>query len=56
MQPVAYVRFTDTEWRPVYEDDRGQFVIDEDECKVRGVWYIRPEECVLPIMVDARHE
>ena len=52
MQPVAYTLFTDGVWRPVCEDDRGQFVIDEDECKVRGVWYIPPEEYIFPIVVD----
>lgn len=39
--------------RPVYEDERGQFVIDEDGCRIRGVWYIPPEECALPIIVHA---
>ena len=54
MQPVAYVRFTDTEWRPIYEDDRGQFVIDEGECKVRGVGHIPRDECDRPALVPTR--
>jgi len=34
MQPVAYTMFTDDLMRPVYEDERGHFVIDEDGCRV----------------------
>ena len=50
---IAYVHCTDGTVRPVIEDFTGQYVIDEDGCKVRGVWFIPPEECVLPIIVDA---
>jgi len=57
VDPLAYVQFTDTEWRPVYEDESGQFVIDDDDgSKVRGLWYIPPEECVFPIIVRAAPE
>ena len=49
---IAYILCTDGTVRPVFEDERGQYVIDEDQCKVRGVWYIPPEECVLPIIVE----
>ena len=37
---------------PVYEDGRGQFVIDQDGNEVRGVWYIPREECDVPIIVE----
>jgi hypothetical protein len=53
VEVVAYTLFTDGVMRPVYEDERGQYVIDDDECKVRGVWYIPHEECILPIIVKA---
>ena len=57
MNAVAYVQFTDTQWRPVYEDESGQFVIDDDGgCTIHGVWYIPPEECVFPIIVRATPE
>jgi len=35
MDPVV-VRFTDTEWRPVYEGERCQYVIDQDGCRIGG--------------------
>ncbi len=36
-QILGLVRFTDGVDRPVYQDDRGQYVVDEDE-RVDGVW------------------
>jgi hypothetical protein len=30
MDPIAYTEFAGGAMRPVYEDDRGQFVIDDD--------------------------
>ena len=55
-QPVAYTTFTDGVLRPVCEDERGQFVIDEDGCRIRGVWCIPLEECLIPIIVSPRPE
>jgi hypothetical protein len=36
--------------RRVYEDDRGQFVIDDDGRRVNGVWYFPRDECEMPIL------
>jgi hypothetical protein len=30
--------------QPVYEDERGQYVVNDDGQRVPGVWYIPPEE------------
>jgi len=50
-EPIAFVRFTGGAMRPVYEDERGQFVIDNDGNRVDGMWYISREECDEPIVV-----
>lgn len=52
-EPVAYTLFSDGVMRPVFGDARGQFVVDDDGCKVRGVWFIPPEVCELSIVVDS---
>ncbi len=45
MQPIAYVRFTDSVWRRVYElPDRRQCVEDNDGCSTAGYWYMPREE------------
>ena len=51
MEAVAYVRFTDGVMRPVYEDERGQFVVDADECRIRGLWYLPRDEYDPPTVV-----
>ncbi|HKB40021.1 MAG TPA: hypothetical protein VKD72_26530, partial [Gemmataceae bacterium] len=51
---VAHVEFTDGQRRPVWEDERGQYVVDEDGTKVRGVWLILPDEADSPIVVAAK--
>jgi len=50
---IAYILCTDGTVRPVFEDERGQYVIDDEVTRGRGLWFIPPEECVLPIIVDA---
>jgi hypothetical protein len=45
LEAIAHVEFTDGIQRPVYEDERGQFVLDDEGIRVGGVWYIPPEEC-----------
>jgi hypothetical protein len=41
--------------RPVFEDDTGQYVLDDDGEPVRGVWFIPrdPEPEPVPIVVRA---
>jgi hypothetical protein len=39
--------------RPVYEDERGQYVLDGEAEIVRGVWFIPREESDQPIIVSA---
>jgi hypothetical protein len=48
-EPLAYVWFVDGVKRAVHEDEHGQYLIDDDAEKVRGVWYV-PREANLPIM------
>jgi hypothetical protein len=46
-------RFVDGETRLVFEDERGQFVLDDDAQPVYGVWLV-PEEGAAdePLMVE----
>lgn len=51
-EPIAYIDFTDGTRRPVYQDNRGQYVVDADGTRVRGVWFIpRDEDCAVPAVV-----
>ena len=54
--PIAYTLFADGVMRAVYEDACGQYVIDSDGCRVRGVWFIPRDECDSPIVVHAAAE
>ena len=49
--PIA---FRDGHWREVYEDERGQYVMDDDVEPAYGVWMIPqdPDEPDRPIIVD----
>ena len=48
------ITLVDGSRQPVYEDERGQYVVNDDGPRVHGVWYIRPEECDVPNIVDPR--
>lgn len=50
---VAYIVCTDGEKRPVFEDQVGQYIIDQDGDVWRGVWYIPPDGADDPIVVSA---
>ena len=52
VEPIAHVEFTDGITRPVFEDAKGQYVVDDEGFQVRGVWYIPQEECDLPTVVN----
>jgi hypothetical protein len=41
---IGRCRLTDGEVRLVFEDERGQFVLDDDEKPVYGTWINREEE------------
>ena len=43
-QPIASLKFNDGTSRPVYEDDYGQYVFDNEGDPIYGVWYVPPEE------------
>jgi hypothetical protein len=46
--------FVDGEVRVVYEDERGQFVLDDDIEPVYGVWILPPAEAQdEPVIVPA---
>jgi hypothetical protein len=51
-EPICFTEFTDGMMRPVFEDARGQYVIDDGE-PVYGLWYIPREEADLPLIVGA---
>lgn len=51
-EPIAYTEVVDGVWRPVYADERGQYVIDDDGMRVSGAWFIPREECDIPIVVS----
>ena len=38
--------------RPVFEDERDQYIVDEDGNHIRGVWFIPRDECDVPAVVD----
>jgi hypothetical protein len=52
---IAEIEFTDGIMRPVFEDDRGQYVLDDNGEPVYGVWFIprAPEPEPVPIVVRA---
>jgi hypothetical protein len=50
---VGKRRFTDGEIRIVYQDERGQFVLDEDLEPVYGVWIFGAQDGVdEPVIVE----
>jgi hypothetical protein len=51
---VAYRLFTDRVRQPIFEEPSGrQYIIcDDDSSRWYGVWFIPPEECVIPVIVD----
>lgn len=50
---VGYREFTDGPRRPIWEDEQGQYVEDEDGCKIRGVYFIPPDEADVPLVVPS---
>jgi hypothetical protein len=51
---VGHRQFTDGVTRPVYEDERGQF-IEEDGDRVDGVWLVPEEDGAdTPVIVEAK--
>src|SRR5258706_3915961 len=52
LKPIAFVQFTDG-MRPVYEENGRQFTYDNEGERVYGVWYIPPDECIIPMIVAA---
>jgi hypothetical protein len=52
---VAVTDFADGVRRSVFEEPDGrQYVYDNDGERVYGVWFIPPEGCDRPIIVDDR--
>ena len=43
-QPIASLQFKDGTSRPVYEDDYGQYVFDNEGDPIYSVWYVPPQE------------
>jgi hypothetical protein len=53
-EPTCFTEFTDGLMCPVFENARGQFVIDDEVEPVYGLWYIPREEADLPLIVDGQ--
>jgi hypothetical protein len=53
-EPVTYVEFIAGVRLPVFDDGQRQYVLDVDGEPIYGVWYIPPEETVVPIIVHGR--
>jgi hypothetical protein len=53
IEPVCFTEFADGLMRPVFEDARGQYVIDDDGEPVYGIWFLAPE-ADSPLIVEAR--
>ena len=53
LEPIAYTHFCYGTTRPVFEDARGQFVIDYDGNRVDCAWFIPAEECVQPPLITS---
>jgi hypothetical protein len=51
--PIAEIQFTHGTMRPVFEDARGQYVLDDDGGPVYGVWFIPRVEYDTPMIVEA---
>jgi hypothetical protein len=49
----GYRQFVDGAMRPIYDNGRRQYVIDDEGLKVYGVWLIPPDEPDLPVIVPA---
>jgi len=54
-EPIAYIEFAGGTMRPVFEDDRSQFVFDDDRNRVNGVWFI-PVESDSPTIVTPMND
>jgi hypothetical protein len=50
---IGHCQFADGALRPVYDDGKRQYVIDDDGYRVYGVWLIPKEEPDLPLIVPA---
>lgn len=50
-EPVAFIEFAGGPMRPVYEDDRSQYVFDDDGNRIDGTWYIPKSEFDTPTIV-----
>ena len=52
---MVSVRTLGSALRPIYEKPGGRrYVLDDDGEPVYGVWFIPPEECDRPIIVESR--
>ena len=50
---IGHCQFADGAMRPVYDDGKRQYVIDDDGYRVHGVWLIPKDEPDLPLIVTA---
>jgi hypothetical protein len=52
-QAIGYRLFVDGTRRPIYADDLGQYVLDNEGQRVYGVYLLQEEEgCDVPVIVE----
>jgi hypothetical protein len=53
-QIIGHVLFVDGAYRPIFQPDGRQYVLDDEGERLDGVWMIPEEECLSPdVVVDA---
>jgi hypothetical protein len=53
---ISYRNFVDGTRRPIYDDGRMQYVINDEGERVHGIFMIPEEErCDLPVIVEGGH-
>jgi hypothetical protein len=50
---IGHCHIADGNMRPVYDDGKRQYVIDDDGYRVYGVWLIPKDDPELPLIVPA---
>jgi hypothetical protein len=53
IEPVCFTEFADGLMRPVFEDARGRYVVDDEGDPVYGIWWLPPESNAF-LSVEAR--
>ena len=56
-RPLAHIDLADGSERPVFQDDDGrQYILDDDDLPVFGVWFVAGEDCDQPVIVRSGND